>query len=268
MGTWQEVEIGGKRAEWFEPARPSPHRFTVLFLHGHGELTLRDNPVYSTELERHGLACLCPAGRRSWWGDRVCTEFDPVQSPRKFLLDEVLPWLKEHRQTEPPAIALLGVSMGGQGGLKLAYLAPQQFPVVAALAPAIDFHRWYGQGYPLDDLYESAEEARQDTATVLIHPLNWPRHQMLLCDPTDTEWFEGVERLASKLSSSGIPFEKDFDTRAGGHTWDYFNHQGPAVVQFLAERLEKERLRLPTPTTPLFRTVAPGSDVPGSDAGQ
>ncbi|MFN7804485.1 MAG: alpha/beta hydrolase-fold protein [Planctomycetaceae bacterium] len=260
MGTWRQVEVGGKRADLFVPERPSPHRFTVLFLHGHGELTLCDNQVYTAELERHGLACLCPSGRRSWWGDRVCTEFDPRQPPRQFLLEAVVPWLKVHLQVEPPAIGLLGVSMGGQGGLKLAYLAPQQFPVVAALAPAIDFHRWYGQGYPLDDLYESAEEARQDTATVLIHPLNWPRHQFLLCDPADTEWFEGIERLASKLSSSGIPFEKDFETRAGGHSWDYFNHQAPVVVRFLSERLEKERLRLPTPTTPVFRTVAPESE--------
>lgn len=245
MGTWHHVSIGGKPADWFEPTRPSPHRHTVLFLHGHGERTLSDNPVYTGLFEQHGLRCLCPHGRRSWWGDRVCHEFDPQVSPRRYLLDSVLPWLNEQVQATPPAIALLGVSMGGQGALKLAYQQPALFPVVAALAPAIDFHQWVGKGYPLDDLYESPEEARQETATVLIHPLNWPRHQWLGCDPGDSEWFEGVERLAGKLGSTGIPFESDLTTRAGGHSWDYFNHQAPKVVEFLTTRLEQERNRLP-----------------------
>lgn len=244
MGTWRRLEIGGKPADLFEPSRPSAHGFTVLFLHGHGEITLRENVAYSTELDRHGLRCLCPAGRRSWWGDRVCREFDPELTPHRYLQERVLGWLEANGGAAPPGIALLGVSMGGQGVLKLAYREPQKFPVVAALAPAIDFHLWHGRGYPLDEMYDSAEQARQDTATVLIHPLNWPRHQWLGCDPGDAEWFEGVERLASKLSSTGIPFESDFETRAGGHSWDYFNRQAPTVIEFLARGLEKERLRV------------------------
>lgn len=259
MGTWHAVTIAGKTADWFEPSRPSPHRFTVLFLHGHGELTLRENAVYSGLFEQHGLRCLCPHGRRSWWGERVCHEFDPLLTPRRHLLDNVLPWLNEQARVTPPAIALTGVSMGGQGALRLAYQQPTLFPVVAALAPAIDFHQWVGKGYPLDDMYESPEEARQDTATVLIHPLNWPRHQWLACDPADTEWFEGVERLAGKLGSTGIPFEADLSTRAGGHSWDYFNHMAPTVVAFLTQRLEQERTRLPVASPSVTSGPAPAS---------
>lgn len=264
MASWQQVSIAGKPADWFEPTRPHPHRFTVLFLHGHGELTLRDNAVFTSLFEQHGLRCLCPHGRRSWWGERVCHEFDPQLTPRRHLLDNVLPWLNERAQVTPPAIGLTGVSMGGQGVLKLAYQQPALFPVVAALAPAIDFHQWVGQGYPLDDMYETPEEARQDTATVLIHPLNWPRHQWLACDPGDKEWFEGVERLASKLSSTGIPFESDLTTRAGGHTWDYFNHMAPRVVEHLVQKLEQERNRLPVANP--VGTPPPGQATPPGPA--
>jgi len=140
----------------------------------------------------------------------------------------------------------LGVSMGGQGALRLAYRFPNQFPVVAALAPAIDFHTWHGRGLPLDEMYVTAEAARQDTATLLLHPLNWPRHQLLMCDPGDGDWFEGTQRLASKLYSTGIPFESDFETRHGGHSWEYFNHVAPRVMQYLVESLEQESRRLPT----------------------
>jgi pimeloyl-ACP methyl ester carboxylesterase len=242
---WQTQEIDGKPADLFIPSRETARRMAVLFLHGHGQVTLRSSQAYTRELDRHGLRCICPMGKRSWWSDRPCAEFDPVLSAQAYLRERVLPWLAAQWGVHPPAIALLGVSMGGQGALKLAYKAPGLFPVVAALAPAIDFHLWFGRGYTLDTLYNNAEQARQDTATVLLNPLNWPRHQLLTCDPADEEWFESVERLVSKLRSTGIPFEADLATSAGGHAWSYFEAMAPVAIAFLAARLEQERLRLP-----------------------
>ena len=89
--------------------------------------------------------------------------------------------------------------MGGQGALQLAYRYPREFPVVAAISPAIDFHHWYGQGLPLDEMFASREAARQATATLQIHPLGWPRHQLLVCDPEDVDWYEGVDRLVAEI---------------------------------------------------------------------
>lgn len=248
MGVWRQVTIDGKTADAFEPARPVEAAAAVLFLHGHGLITLQGNSVFTAELERHGLRCLCPHGKRSWWGDRLCREFDPGLTPVGYLRQRVLPWLSNEWGAAPPAIALLGVSMGGQGALRLAYRFPNLFPIVAALAPAVDLQNWHGRGLPLDEMYPTAESARQDSATLLLHPLNWPRHQLLMCDPTDAEWLEGTERLASKLSSTGIPFEFDFTTSQGGHSWTYFNHVAPRVMQFLDDALDKERRRLPTVT--------------------
>jgi pimeloyl-ACP methyl ester carboxylesterase len=246
MGQWKTVAINEKTVDVFVPGKRAPTNFAVLFLHGHGLATLKDNETYTALFERNGLACVCPHGKRSWWGDRVCPEFDARRTPVDYLRHSVLPWMEAHCQAGPPAIALLGVGMGGQGALRLAYRFPQQFPIVAALAPAVDFHLWHGRGLPLDEMYATAEAARQDTATLLLHPLNWPRQQLLMCDPTDAEWFEGAERLASKLYSTGIPFERDFTTQHGGHSWDYFNHIAPRVVQFLLRGLEQESRRLPT----------------------
>jgi hypothetical protein len=48
------------------------------------------------------------------------------------------------------------------------------------------------------------------------------------------------------LYSTGIPFERDFETRKGGHSWEYFNHAAPRVMQFMQERLTQEGRRLPT----------------------
>ena len=93
-------------------------------------------------------------------------------------------------------------------------------------------------------MFHDRESARQHTAILQLHPLNWPRHQLLVCDPTDTEWIESAERLSSKLYSTGIPFESDFESSHGGHSWDYFNAMAPRVIEFVAAGLEQESLRL------------------------
>lgn len=237
---WSQVDIAGKSADVFVPESATPPQRAVLFLHGHGQITLKDNAVYTRELERLGLFAVCPYGKRSWWGDRICQEFDAELSPMAHLRENVVPYLAERWGIRPPAIGLLGVDMGGQGVLKLAYRAAREFPVVVALAPAIDFQNLYGRGLPLDAMYDSCESARQDTAILQLHPLAWPRHQLLVCDPTDRDWFDGVDRLASKLSSTGIPFESEFRTVHGGHSWEYFNHMAGKVLQFLDSRLKQE----------------------------
>lgn len=243
-GVWSEVEIAGKKADVYEPREPSEPAGAVMHLHGHGLTTLKDNPVYSAELDRHGLRAICPHGARAWWLDLVCEEFDPQMTPLSFLTDHVVPFANERWGIRPPAIAVSGNSMGGQGALQLAFRRPREFPVVAAICPAVDFHKWHGQGLPLDEMFSSREAARQQTATLRLHPLNWPRHLLIVCDPTDVEWFEGAERLTMKMSASGIPYEADFETSHGGHTWDYCNYMAPKVLEFIATALEKESRRL------------------------
>ena len=96
----------------------------------------------------------------------------------------------------------------------------------------------------LSAMYRDAEEARQDTATLHIHPLNWPRHQFFCCDPADERWHDSADRLHMKLFSLGIPHEYELETTAGGHSWEYFEHMAPRIFEFLAQGLESERLRV------------------------
>ena len=68
-------------------------------------------------------------------------------------VDQLLPFIEERWGIEPPKIAMLGVSMGGQGALQLSFRHAAQFPVVAAISPAVDFHQLYGQNLPLTKCY-------------------------------------------------------------------------------------------------------------------
>jgi enterochelin esterase-like enzyme len=244
-GAWSEIRVAGHACDVFEPDRPSPHNLIVLYLHGVHLQRLVDNAVFTALFARHGLRAICPMTRRSWWTNRVCEEFDPRLTAYRHVLDNIVPYIGERWNARPPQIGLLGTSMGGQGALRFAFLHPTVFPVVAALSPAIDYQlRWQDGDETLPLMYDDPESARQDTATLHVHPLNWPRNIWFCCDPADARWWDSSDRLRMKLYSLGIPFECDLETSAGGHGFAYYNHLAPKAVDFLLRRLEQERLRV------------------------
>lgn len=237
-GQWTEAVVGGHPCDLFEPTQRDPRGFAVLYLHGVHLQRLRDHAPFTAALERHGLPCAAPLTQRSWWTDRLCPEFDPRVSAERHLLDRVLPWLEQHWNAAPPKLGLLGTSMGGQGALRFAYKYPQRFPVVAAIAPAIDYQlRFHHTDGVVAAMYPDPEAVRQDTALLHIHPLNWPRHQFFCCDPADATWWDSADRLRMKLWSLGVPFECDLETTGGGHSFDYYNRMADRAVAFIATRL-------------------------------
>jgi S-formylglutathione hydrolase FrmB len=245
-GTWSEVAVAGHPCDVFEPARPSEHGYVVIYLHGVHLNRLVDNAPFGEQFARHGLRVICPMTRRSWWADRICEEFDPNISAAKHVTQNIVPFVAQRWGAQPPRIALLGTSMGGQGALRLSFWHPNMFPIVAAISPAIDYHLRMRDGdETLWQMYSDIEAARQDTATLHVHPLNWPRNIWFSCDPADHRWHDSADRLHMKLYSLGIPHDYDLETRAGGHSFDYYNHMAGKALEFIVERLERERLRVP-----------------------
>lgn len=245
MGKWSETEIAGHAADRFEPDEPHHLGYSLIYLHGVHQQRLIDHPPFAEQFDRYGLRVLCPQTGESWWTDRVFPAFDREMSAEQHVLQRVLGWMQDHWSVAPPRIGLLGTSMGGQGALRLAYKHPRTFPVVAAISPAIDYHRRLANGdEALAAMYRDPEAARQDTATLHIHPLNWPRFQWFACDPADERWHESSDRLRMKLAALGVPHEADLETSAGGHSFDYYNHMAPAAVSFLMRGLQQEELRV------------------------
>lgn len=250
LGAWSEISVDGHRVDRFEPAPPSPHGYTVVYLHNHALARLVANAAFTAEFARHGLQVFAPRCGPCWWTRRIWSGFDRRYSAVAFVIEQLLPEINRLLGDRSPQVGLLGASMGGQGALRLAYQQPDLFPVVAAIAPAIEYQRRLEQGdEALFELYDGdAERARQDIATLHVHPLNWPRHQWFCCDPADHEWYEGADRLRMKLAALGVPFECDLETSAGGHSQAYYDRQAPAATRFLVERLERERLKLGLPS--------------------
>jgi S-formylglutathione hydrolase len=243
-GVWSCEAIAGKSAEVYQPAGAARPRLGLLFLHPVGNETLRDRPAYTRRLDELRLACVCPMAPHTWWTDRVLPAFDAKLTAEQHIVKNVVPFFAERWGVLPRSIGLCGISMGGQGALRLAFRHPRLFPVAAGIASAFDFHELYGQGYSLDEMYDSKEQARQDTAILHIDPHDYPPHLFIAIDPEDADWYRGNDRLHEKLNALGVPHTIDFTTSAGGHTWEYFNRMAEPALRFVVQGLEKESRRL------------------------
>jgi S-formylglutathione hydrolase FrmB len=241
-GRWSEIRIAGHPCDLYEPEQPNPHGFTLIYLHGVHQQRLIDQRPFADAFAAHRFPVVAPHTKRSWWTDKICREFSSSLTAERHLLENVLPFIAQRFASQPPRIGLLGTSMGGQGALRFSYKYPRLFPVVAALSPAIDYQiRFYDEHDTISEMYPDPESVRQDTATLHIHPLNWPKHQFFCCDPADERWWESADRLRMKLYSLGVPHTCDLESRGGGHGFEYYNRMVRRAVDFLAERLLLEK---------------------------
>ncbi len=152
-----------------------------------------------------GLGAVALAPRSSWWLPKPVRRFPAAETPEAYLVEHVVGELRARYGAR--SLSLLGVGMGGQGALRIAFKYPRLFPAVAAVQPWIDFHQRYWEDDVLQEVFPDVETARQYTATLWINPLDRPLHIHLFADSSDTEWYRGVERLHEKLVAIGVPHD-------------------------------------------------------------
>lgn len=240
----REVSVGGFPCQVHEPSQARPAG-AVIYLHDVRAEGLVEAGALPAELAARGLAVVAPLTGRSWWSDRICPAFAAHLSAERHVCENVVAWIADRWGLSPPRIALLGRGMGGQGALRIAYKHPARFPLVAAISPAIDHQIYFDHDPVLPTIYTDPEAVRQDTATLHIHPLNWPRLQFFCCAPQDRWWWESADRLRMKLFSLGVPHQCDLETEwPDGDASRYVERMTTRVLDFLCGGLEQERRRL------------------------
>jgi S-formylglutathione hydrolase len=234
---WSPVTTAACPLDVFTPAEDGDLAGVVIFLPGYDGRTPQGDDSWIAALDASRMACVAPRVAECCWSLVVEDVVASAESPLAWVRHELRAWIAE-RFGSSVRVAVTGVELGGHGALQLAYRHPTEFPVVCAISPKIDWETWYGHGLRLDDLFPDAEAARQQSAILHVHPLNWPRHQLLLCDPADPYAIDGTRTLASKLASSGIRFQQDTESTHGGFGWNYASAMAGRVVKFLAEGVE------------------------------
>lgn len=242
---WHEWDVDGRICDVYEPDELNEHGFTLIYLHDQDGASLADRAKFESQFDAHHLRVIAPRCGRCWWSDRDTSQFQHRdETAERFVSQTLLAAIESRFKVAPPQLGLFGIGMGGQGALRISYRHPNSFPVVAGIAADLDFHYRVKEGDEvLFEMYGDTESARQDTPILHIHPLNWPRHQFFCADPEELRTFESADRLRMKMSSIGIMFECDIETKPTSGV-NYADHMAEKAIGFLNERLNKERLRI------------------------
>jgi S-formylglutathione hydrolase len=241
LGGWARIAVGGRAVDVFDPPGALPQ--VVVYLHSLAEESPAADATFTAAAAAHRLRCVAPRGGWCWWADRACAEFGADTTPERYLLDALVPWAEVEWELAPRAVALVGLEMGGQGAVRMAFKHPGRFPVAASISGAFDCQDWYGRGTPLDEMYETRERCRLDTAVLQIDGHDWPRHLWFCCAPTDSACYRGNDRLREKLAAMGVPHTADLDTRAEPGS-NYAQLMTTPMLAFVAAALDRESRRL------------------------
>ena len=163
-----------------------------------------------------------------------------------FFLQELLPSIESHYgiAARRESRGLGGISMGGYGALRMAFLHPQLFGSVSAHSAALMEHM------PAVSVSDSLESGRLrllgDVFGVPADRAFWDRNNPLEiartanlagmkiyfdCGSQDDYGFEaGAQALHNLLEARHIPHE--FHLYPGGHSWSYFARHLPDSLRF------------------------------------
>ncbi len=165
---------------------------------------------------------------------------------QSFFIREFVPYI-EHRyraRAERTQRGIGGVSMGGYGALRLAFLYPQLFVAVTAHSPALidepgaqlapgvaaEVTQFVGTafGSPFDAAYW-----RRESPFTIVKTRPRPAGLKIYfdCGMRDSFGFNrGAEKFHQLLDSHGVPNE--FHLYPGSHDWAYFAQHMPASLEF------------------------------------
>jgi S-formylglutathione hydrolase FrmB len=230
----------------------------VYLLHGGGGYGFRDwsNDSDVARFASQGLALVMPEAGYSYYTNAA-------QRPQDRYEDYIMADLQADVEQRFPVRsdrggrAIIGVSMGGFGALKLALHHPEQFAFAGALSPAIDAPRRRFTWRRVDQSRHFQEIFGPEDSP-LRHD-NDPFFLVNGADAAKTPYFymtcgkqEGllapVREFSDLLDCYHIAHE--FHTVPGGHDWNNWNSQLPGVFGSLTGHLDK-----PDATSYLHKTT-------------
>jgi enterochelin esterase-like enzyme len=198
--------------------RPRGERPLLVFLHGRGG---SDDTFTGNDAVYEGLAKL---GRRA-----------PIVAfpDGRYVMREVIPAVERHFGTDPHAVAIGGISMGGFGAYDLALLHPRRFCAVGGHSPAL----WFDGGETAPGAFDSAADFNRNDVVGMVRGNPDAFEGMRVWnDYGDEDPFRVYdEGFVDYLRQDGVDLSAH--TGDGGHDGAYWSRHWPAYLRFYANSL-------------------------------
>lgn len=215
---------------------PSP---VLYLLHGYsGDYSswVKAFPVISELADKHDMMIVCPDGAYgSWYMD---SPVDPDFKYETFVAEELISWIDKNYNTvaSREGRAITGLSMGGHGGLYLAFRNQDQFGACGSMSGGVDIRPFpdnWDIAKRLGTQQEFPERWEHNTVMGLLHLLTPNKLSIIIDCGTEDFFYEVNERLHRELLYRNIPH--DYISRPGIHDWNYWANAIKYQVLFFSE---------------------------------
>jgi S-formylglutathione hydrolase FrmB len=229
-------------------ADTSAKKLTVVYLLHGGGGTFRDWSNYSdvAQLAGRDLLLVMPQGDYSYYTNAAARPEDRYED---YIVDDLAADVEGRfpARRDRAGRAIVGVSMGGFGAVKLALQHPDRYGFAAALSPAIDVPRrrftWkrLNQSRSFLEIFgpEGSDSRRKNDPFVLAQaadPKSMP-YLYLTCGGQEGLLAPNQE-FAVLLGRRGIAHE--FHVVSGGHEWNQWAAQLTGVFASLRQHMNKD----------------------------
>lgn len=214
--------------------------FPVLYLlHGYGGRydNWVNNASHIKDLsDQYGMIIVCPdAAVGSWYID---SPVDPAFQYETFVSRELTAWIDTHYKTvsSREGRAVTGLSMGGHGGLYLAFRNQDVFGACGSMSGGVDirpFPNNWDIAKRIGAQRDYPERWEENTVMGLLHLLTPDALKIIIDCGTEDFFFAVNERLHDELLYRNIPH--DYITRPGAHNWEYWSNAVKYQVLFFSE---------------------------------
>ena len=214
--------------------------FPVIYLlHGYSDRYdrwIKNVPHITALADQYGMMIVCPdGGYNSWYWD---SPIDSTFQYETFVSKELIAWVDQNYKTvsSREGRAITGLSMGGHGGLYLAFRNQEVFGACGSMSGGVDirpFPNNWDMSRLLGTQQEHPDNWEEYTVMGLLHLLT-PNTLKIIIDCGTEDFFYAVnERLHKELLYRNIPH--DYITRPGAHNWQYWGNAVKYQMLFFHE---------------------------------
>lgn len=203
--------------------------FPVLYLlhgySGHYAGWVQGAPHIKDLSDRYGMIIVCPDGAYgSWYFDSPA---DPSFLYETYVSKELVEWMDVNYKTirKREGRAVTGLSMGGHGGLYLAFRNQDVFGAAGSMSGGVDirpFPNNWDIAERLGKQSEYPDRWEENTVIGLLHLLTPGSLRIIIDCGTEDFFYEVNERLHRELLYRNIPH--DYISRPGAHNWEYWSN--------------------------------------------
>lgn len=225
-----------------ERSAPLP---VVYLLHGYSggyNNWIRRVPELTTYADQYRLIIVCPdGGHSSWYFD---SPVDPSMKYETYIGEEVPAYIDQHYNTikDRRGRAITGLSMGGHGGLLLAFRHADRFGAGGSMSGAVDLSQ-LRKSYDISQrIGDTANYANNwNTYNVMNIIAQYPKDSLrLIIDCGTSDFFYADNKnLHQKMLQLKIPH--DYIERPGKHDWAYWANAVKYQLLFFATYFANKR---------------------------